>query len=145
MQNTLKQRPSTGVSVAVFNDNAVLLTLRGKVPYKGYWSLPGGTQEFGETMEDAARRELTEETSLIAETLQFVELFEPISRDDKGSAIVHFVLGVYACTRFTGKALAGDDAEAVQWCALDKLDAVKITPGTLAAIIRAKAHCDTQN
>src|SRR5258708_2688742 len=48
-------RPHLGVSVAVWRDGEVLLVRRGRAPYAGYWSLPGGGVGLGERLEDAAR------------------------------------------------------------------------------------------
>ena len=143
MQHTPPPHMLTGVSVALFKDNAVLLTLRGKHPYKGYWSLPGGLLEAEETLERAARRELAEETSLQAEVLHFLEFFEPLhdSSDDEP----RYVLGVFVCKRFRGEARAGDDAAEVQWRPIDTLSGIKITPGTTDCIMRAKRLCDTQS
>ena len=130
-------RPQTGVSIAIFRANRVLLVQRAKGPFEGLWSLPGGSQEAGETMEIAARRELFEETGLKAGDLTFVELFEPILRDDDGRLTGHFVLGVHAGIEAEGEAVAGDDAAAVRWAGLDELDAIEMTPGAAAVIRRA--------
>ncbi|MEK6924336.1 MAG: NUDIX domain-containing protein [Candidatus Micrarchaeota archaeon] len=67
-------------TVAAFTpDGRVLLFKRNKPPYKGYWELAGGRIEFGETLEQAARRELAEEAGISGEdvlSLEFVKLFE---------------------------------------------------------------------
>lgn len=132
------QRPVTGVSIAVFRAGEVLLVKRAREPMAGSWSLPGGKQEFGETMEEAARRELFEETGLAARTLAFAELFEPMARTADGSVERHFVLGVFTCRDFDGLPVAGDDAAAVAWTGLDALSLLELTPGA-AAIIRRLA------
>ena len=130
------QRPVTGVSVAVFRPGEVLLVKRAREPMAGYWSLPGGKQEFGETMEEAARRELREETGLAARTLAFAEIVEPMARAADGSVERHFVLGVFACHDFEGEPVAGDDAAAVAWTGLGRLESLAITPGTAAIVLR---------
>ena len=58
--------PRPGASVVVFRGDEVLLVQRGKRPYEGFWSLPGGEIQWGETAAEAARRELKEETGLLA-------------------------------------------------------------------------------
>lgn len=63
-------RPIVGIGVAVLRPGAVLLARRGRPPNDGAWSLPGGAQELGETAEAAARRELAEETGLVASALR---------------------------------------------------------------------------
>lgn len=131
-------RPLTGVSVAVFRDDEVLLAQRGREPFAGFWSLPGGSQEWGETLEEAARRELLEETGLSAGALVFARFIEPMLRDADGQVLRHFVLAVFVCRSFSGQAVAGDDASAIAWTRVDALDDAAMTPGT-AAIVRELA------
>jgi mutator protein MutT len=132
------QSPRTGVSVLVIREDQALLVRRRREPFSGYWSLPGGAQEFGETMEEAARRELLEETGLTARRIEFAELFEPMLRRADGTVERHFVLALFVCTAFEGEAVAGDDASEVCWRLLSRLDDATMTPGT-AAIIRRLA------
>lgn len=136
MQGQAGPLPRTGVSVIVFGPQGVLLVKRAKVPYAGYWSLPGGSQEFGETLEAAARRELREETGLVAQSLTFAEIIEPMARDETGTLVAHFVLAIFSCNGFDGEAVAGDDAAAVQWTPLADLRNLRMTPGT-ADLVRA--------
>ena len=60
MRRDYPDRPIAGVGVVVFRGDKVLLIRRGTPPRIGQWSLPGGAQELGETVEQAARRELRE-------------------------------------------------------------------------------------
>ena len=62
-------RPIVGIGIVVIKGDSVLLVRRGKPPNIGAWTLPGGAQEVGETAEEAARRELLEETGLDVDTL----------------------------------------------------------------------------
>jgi len=134
------KRPRTGVSIAVFSGEGVLLVQRGKAPYYGYWSLPGGSQEFGETLEKAALRELREETGLLAGTLRFAEIFEPMLRNDDGTIVDHFVLAVFCCRSFRGTLRAGDDASRAEWHPLSGIGQLAMTPGTAAIIARLAAQ-----
>jgi ADP-ribose pyrophosphatase YjhB (NUDIX family) len=126
------------VSVLVLRGREALLVRRAREPFAGYWSLPGGSQLFGETMEEAARRELAEETGLKALRISFAEFVEPMLRGGDGKVLRHFVLAVFICQAFEGEAIAGDDAGEVQWRALDELDGLPMTPGT-AALARSIA------
>lgn len=130
--NDPARKPLTGVSVLVLRGSEALLVRRSREPYAGFWSLPGGSQEFGETMEEAARRELAEETGLAATDLSFAEFVEPILRGGDGRVERHFVLGVFVCLSFEGEPVAGDDASELQWRPLGDLDGLEMTPGTAA-------------
>ncbi|MEC9342609.1 MAG: NUDIX domain-containing protein [Pseudomonadota bacterium] len=127
------------MSIAIFRNGRVLLVRRSKAPFRGLWSLPGGSRHAGETLEAAARRELQEETALKADALRFIEFHEPVLHDPQGDIKTPFVLAVFAGVANTGSALAGDDAEAVQWARPDALDAGSMTPDAPAIIARAHA------
>ena len=137
--------PQTGVSVVVVKDGEVLLVKRGKAPFQGYWSLPGGSQNFGESLPSAATRELFEETGLIAHSIEFSEFIEPVVHDENGNVTSHFVLGVFACREFSGNAKAADDACDLVWSGIDNLTSFLLTPGTAAVIARIIEHFDTQS
>lgn len=93
--------------------------------------MPGGLIEVGETMEDAARREVLEETALVLDQLAFNRVFEIISRDDAEAVERHYVLVMFVAKSMTGTAVAGDDAGDVMWCTLKDLETMKLTGRTL--------------
>jgi ADP-ribose pyrophosphatase YjhB (NUDIX family) len=72
-------RPWVGIGVVAFRGDAVLLVRRGKPPRDGSWSLPGGAQRLGERAEDAARRELREETGIEVGPLHDHRLLRPLA------------------------------------------------------------------
>src|ERR1700686_4860111 len=80
------KRPILGVGAIIIQAGCVLLVERGREPLKGYWSLPGGAIEAGESLVEAVRREVLEETSLEIEPLSVFEIFERITRDAAGLA-----------------------------------------------------------
>ena len=123
--------PRTGCSVIVVRDGKVLLVKRGKEPFRGCWSLPGGGQEAGETLEDCARRELREETGLEAGALEFVAARDRISRNDAGAVIHHFVLSTFFARDASGEASALDDALDAGWFTLSEMKKRETTPGTI--------------
>ena len=75
------QRPIVGVGALIFDRGRILMAQRGKAPLKGWWSLPGGALEIGESLDCAVRREVREETGLEIEPLGVFEIFERIMRD----------------------------------------------------------------
>ena len=83
-------RPIVGIGVVVLRAGAVLLVRRGKAPSLGAWSLPGGAQELGETAEQAARRELFEETGLEVGALALAANVDTIHRDTSGRVQFHY-------------------------------------------------------
>ena len=127
-------RPILGVGALIFRDDRILLVERGKEPLKGYWSLPGGVVEAGETLEQAIRREVREETSLEIEIIQTIEIFERIIRDTNGRPEYHYVLIDYLCHSQSGEAKPADDAARVEWVRRHELPHYRITDGTLPVI-----------
>lgn len=134
-QQLTNNKPILGVSCLLLCKDDVLLVQRAKQPAKGLWSLPGGKVEWGEKLEDAARRELLEETALTIDHLvfgEFVEIIEPTH---------HFVISVFVGRLNKQVApTAGDDAAAAQWYSpadLETLDnANQMTPTTRQRIKR---------
>jgi len=133
----MKDYPRTGASVIAVRDEKILLVKRGKDPFKGYWSLPGGSQEPGETLEDCARREFKEETSLEAGSLLFVTVLDKIHHKNDGALSHHYVLATYITENSAGEAKALDDADDVGWFTLDNMDALETTPDTQQIISQA--------
>ena len=91
----------------------VLLIRRGHEPFRGQYALPGGFVEVGETVEDACRRELMEETGVKLGKLTLVGVFSDPHRDPRG----HTVAVSFLSRVRSAKAVAGDDAAAVEWVA----------------------------
>ena len=85
-------RPLIGVGVIVLKDDRVLLIRRGKAPKKGTWSLPGGRQRLGETVREAARREVAEEAGVEVEILRLLDVVDSLTRDDDGRLAYHYTL-----------------------------------------------------
>lgn len=108
-------RPLLGVSVSVWHEGRVLLVRRGKAPGRGMWSPVGGKVEFGETLAEAALREVREETAVTCRLQPMSNIREMLLRDHGGVLTGHVVLAVFGAVWLHGEAIAGDDAEAVAW------------------------------
>jgi len=117
----------------------VLLVERGREPLKGFWSIPGGLVETGESLEDATRREVLEETGLVVRPIRIAKVFERIIRDPDGKAEYHYVLIDYLCEATGGILAAADDASRVEWFPRINLPGLRFTEGTLAVIGEAWA------
>ncbi len=119
-------RPFVGIGVVVLRPREgggaeVLLVRRGKPPNIGAWTLPGGAQELGETAEQAARRELLEETQLTVGALHLAANVDNIQRDADGRIRYHYTIIDFAARWDGGTAVAGSDVSAAQWAPLDGL------------------------
>lgn len=96
----------------------VLLIRRKHGPFLGCWALPGGFLDENETLEQAAARELMEETQVVAKKLVMLGAFSEVHRDPRSRVISFcFAAEVPATTRHR----AGDDAAAAEWFAISKL------------------------
>jgi ADP-ribose pyrophosphatase YjhB (NUDIX family) len=116
---------------------SILLVERGRHPLKGYWSIPGGLVETGETLDEALRREVLEETGLRVKPVEMFGIFERVMRDARGRAEYHYLLLDYVCSVTGGKLRAGDDVARVEWVTRRRLGDYKMTEGTRDVIERA--------
>lgn len=105
------------VSVALVRGDQVLLVKRGHAPSKGFFAFPGGRVEAGESLENAARRELLEETGLKAGDLRRVDMIDT-EREPGQTA---FRLHVFAGSYIDGEAIAADDADEAGWYSLEQM------------------------
>lgn len=107
--------PLVGIGIIVLRGEEVLLIKRGRPPAQFAWSLPGGGQELGETVEDAARRELLEETGLSVGPLTLIAHVDSIHRDEHDFIQWHYTILDFAAVYKGGEALAGDDVIDIAW------------------------------
>ena len=114
MQREFPSMPLMGVGAVIVEQGRVLLIRRGTEPLKGHWTLPGGLLELGEALLDGVVREVREETGLVVEPLELVDLLDRIHRQD-GRVQYHYVIADYLCRVVGGKLEAGSDADAARW------------------------------
>ena len=137
------ERPIAGVGVVVFRNEEVLLVKRKRAPYKGQWSIPGGKQELGETVTQAARRELMEETGVEVNELTLIDVVDIIVRDEEGKILYHYIVADYRAHWLSGECSPGDDAQDVQWFNLNKLGSISLLYKTRKIILKAVGKPDS--
>lgn len=123
----------------IVRDGRALIVKRAHEPRKGEWSLPGGVLELGESLTDAARREVKEETGLDVELGPVIETFDRVHRDDGGRIRYHFVIVDFVCWPTAGEPTPGSDAEAIAWVTSDDIDAYKVNAHAAAVLRRGLA------
>jgi 8-oxo-dGTP diphosphatase len=141
MQREYPSAPLVGVGAVVVEQGRILLVRRGREPLKGHWTLPGGALEVGESLTAGVAREVLEETGLVVEPLQLIELVDRIHRD--GDRVrYHYVIADYLCRVVSGKLCAASDADAVRWverAELNSHSALVLDPVTVSVIERGWA------
>ena len=136
MQREFPLAQLMGVGAVVVDCGRVLVVRRGREPLKGQWSLPGGLVELGEPLTDGVVREVREETGLVVEPVELVELLDRIHSED-GRVRYHYVIADYLCRVTGGTLQAADDADEVRWverAEWNSHSALKMDPITVRVI-----------
>ena len=115
MPHEYPDHPRVGVGVIVRKGDAVLLVQRGKPPGQGEWSLPGGSQELGETLAETALREVLEETGVVARAAGVLTAVDNVERDAQGRVRFHYTIVDVLADWVSGEPVPGDDALAARW------------------------------
>jgi 8-oxo-dGTP diphosphatase len=142
MAREYPERPVVGIGGVVIEKARALLIRRGSEPLLGQWSIPGGTLELGESLQQGVSRELLEETGLQVRVLEMIEVFDRIYQDpsetirsDGKRPKFHFVIVDYLCERISGEPRAASDVTDVAYAAEDDLERFQLTP-TATRILR---------
>lgn len=126
-------RPVVGVGGVLVRDGRVVLIRRGKEPLRGRWLIPGGTVEWGETLEAALVREMEEETGLRVRPVQILTVLDRIERQTS-EVRHHYVIVDFLCEYVSGSARAASDAEAVALVTPEELPAFDLPEGALRVV-----------
>jgi len=113
--------PIVSVAAVVFKDNKVLLIKRKYDPGKGKWSVPGGVVELGETLRDAVRREIFEETGIFIEPREVIDAIDVIIRDKDGNVKYHYVIIDFLADYKGGELSPSTDADDARWVDIKEL------------------------
>ena len=128
-------RPQLAVSGAIFRDGNVLLVRRARSPAKGFYSLPGGRVEFGESLHTALHREVDEETGLRIEILGLAGWREVLPGDSSGG---HYVIMSFAARWAAREPVLNDEHDDFKWIDPDAIADLKVTGGLQEVIAAAK-------
>lgn len=135
--------PIIGVGAVVIKDGHVLLVRRANHPNRGQWSIPGGTVELGETLAQAAAREVREECQVEVKPGGVLATYDLIQRDDQGRIRYHYVLIDLAARYLSGEPVASTDALEVRWVREAELDRLNIIPRLVPILRQALRQSQT--
>ena len=129
--------PKLTVDTVLIDHDSIILVRRKNPPFQGMWALPGGFVEYGETIEEALKRETKEETGLLVEITCLLGVYSDPKRDPRG----HTVSIVYLCKEVGGLLAADTDAAEVKRHPLQSLpplafDHKKIVEDAINALIK---------
>lgn len=134
-------KPQPAVGTVCFKGENVLLIRRGTKPLAGDWSLPGGRIEFREPAEDAALRELMEETGVTARLVGLVDVVDAIfTSRTSGETTRHYLLFDFAAVWVSGEPVAGDDASHAEWISPARLAELPLWDETRRVIEAARTQ-----
>ena len=141
MRREYPEHPLPAVSCVLFNEKGqVLMARRKNPPAQGKWSLPGGVIKTGEELEDALKREMSEESGLEVKVDSLLSVSSRIVKNAKGEVQYHFVLLDYLCKQIGGLLKAGSDASEIRWVPRDEIKDLETTEGVVDVILKGKSR-----
>jgi 8-oxo-dGTP diphosphatase len=126
MKRSYPDHPIIGIGAVIIEGGRVLLVRRATEPLRGEWSVPGGMLELGEKLRDGVRREVLEETGLVVEPGEVLDVFDSIFTCDQGRTQYHYVLIDYLCRPVSGEAMPGTDVSDVRWVSESDLPGMRL-------------------
>ena len=128
-------RPQLAVSAVIFRDGKILLVRRARSPAKGFYSLPGGRVEFGESLHDALHRETLEETGLKIEIVGFAGWREVLPGTIGGG---HYVIMSFAARWAAGEPVLNEEHDDFKWLKSEEVGDLKLTGGLVEVVEAAR-------
>ncbi len=130
--------PIIGVGAVVLKNNSILLVRRGNPPGKRLWSVPGGKLNVGEDIREGVARELNEETGLVGEIVDLLDIFQIIIRDGRGGVKYHYVIFDFLIRVNGGALRPGSDALDARFFNLNEALKLDLTKSTRILIEKLK-------
>ena len=130
-KNNYPDYPRVAVGAVVFREGRVLLVRRGQPPAEDLWAIPGGSVEIGETLQQAAEREILEETGIRIRAVRPVYIFDVIDRDEDDGIRFHYVIIDLSAEYVCGEVSAGDDAAEARWVSAEEMNSIAVSSTTL--------------
>ncbi|MEM2896168.1 MAG: NUDIX hydrolase [Candidatus Bathyarchaeia archaeon] len=127
MQREYPKHPLVGVGAVIKKKGYVLLVKRRYDPGKGLWSIPGGLVELGETVQEAVKREVREETGLEVEVIKLIDVVDNIIKDDQKKVKFHYVLIDFLVSVKGGKCKPTSNASEIKWFKPHELTDYEVT------------------
>jgi len=128
--------PRVGVGAVVLREGRVLLVRRGIAPARGLWAIPGGGLELGESLREAAEREISEETGITIRAGEPIFACDTCERDVDGRVRFHYVIVDLAAEYLSGEVKGADDALDARWVSPEELLELPATENTLKLLRR---------
>jgi len=125
------EAPRVAIGAIVFKGDGVLLVRRAQPPSEGVWAIPGGRVEIGETLQQAAEREVLEETGITIRAGKPVFAFDYIERDAAGRVRFHYIIIDLNAEYIRGEPCPGDDAAEARWVTPQQINRLEVSTMTI--------------
>ena len=135
MTDPIAARPQVAVSAGIFRDGKILLTRRANDPKGPRWTFPGGRIESGETIAEALKREILEETGLTIDIAGSAGVREMLHAQ---SGHGHFIILPFAARWVAGEVALNDELEEARWFNPDETGGLTVTDGLHEVIADAR-------
>ena len=141
IDKTYPTAPRVAVGTVVIHDHRVLLIRRRDPPNEGQWAIPGGSVRLGETLQEAAERELREETGVCVRAGKPIYIFDVIQRDAHGRPEYHYVIADLWADYLSGEPTPRDDALDARWLSPADVENLPVNDTTLDLLRNTIKFC----